>query len=143
MAPCAAKSCDEPETLKALEFLWVIVVAVAMVSGCSTLSLNQREVIDTLVIHNMTSADAENVVLHVSGTQRSVGTSRILPFRSYTLGFPAVRNERAAATLSWTHRNQEHTRVINTIVPPDIATEKPLRVVIRIENGGGLSSRIE
>ena len=112
-------------------------------NACATPKVVTHEVIDALVIRNLTDTPLTDVKLKVTATGTIVGTNRILPQQEYSVGFQANENERAAATLTWTQGDATYQSAINTLVPDDIPPGTLSRVIIRIKEKGALLSVIE
>jgi len=122
---------------------WIIFKIILLsIVGCSSLPLQNNELIDELVVINSTNDSLVNVVLKVPETGSFVETNRILPKRQYSWGFPATKNQRNKATLSWLQKGKLYQRSINTVIPDNLKVEFPSKVVITIDDNGILTSKI-
>jgi len=125
--------------------LWLILLCLCsiMFEGCAALNTDQNEFINELIIRNDTNSALYDVTLRVPEKDIIVSTNFILPYREYSLGFPALENKRNRATLSWVHNGMIFRQEIKTEIPINIDKNKTSRVVIRIRNDGQMHSAIE
>lgn len=128
-----------------MQFFLKLILGVAcpaLVSCAGSSVSEKREIINELVVQNTTGSMVSNVVIKVPHQSKLVGTNQILPHSEYAIGFPASRNERAAATLQWDHLGQSYKSEIHTYIPDDLSLDAPARVIIRIGTEGRMDSRI-
>ena len=129
--------------LKRCFYLLISSLILIQLIGCTKPHVVRHEVIDALVIRNLTDSPLTDIKLKVTANGTVVGTNMILPQQEYSIGFQANENERAAATLTWTLRNNTYQSAINTIIPEGLEPGVLSRVVIRIKDNGALLSVIE
>lgn len=131
------------EKIVSLFVLTLIVTSALFLSGCAKTQGTHREVVDRLVIRNMTNAPLTDLALRVPEKEVLVAANMILPYREYILGFPPRKNARVHAILSWKHRGKVYKRDLETFIPDDLDKQKFSRFVILVGNDGALHSEIE
>lgn len=119
-----------------------LTLLVLVTVGCAQLPDPTREFVDELVVRNESTDTLHDVVLRVPATKTVIRTNTLTAGAEYAVKFPATRNPRHTATLSWTRNGNSVRRPVLTHIADNADSVNPQQILVRIFGNDRLESKI-